>query len=156
MHNFSEKVSFIGSVADLLRGDYKQSEYGRVILPFTVLRRLDQVLAPSRDAVWAAAEQYASANEVTNAIHQQSAPAAPVNSDDEIVDQVVGLLSTHDKALVREWATSVHDATLKADVLRVLRLHVRGVREQGDIQDHQVLYAVCSQQIKEQAEERRG
>jgi type I restriction enzyme M protein len=33
--------SFIWSVADLLRGDYKQSEYGRVILPFTVLRRLE-------------------------------------------------------------------------------------------------------------------
>jgi type I restriction enzyme M protein len=32
--------SFIWSVADLLRGDYKQSEYGKVILPFTVLRRL--------------------------------------------------------------------------------------------------------------------
>ena len=32
--------AFIWSVADLLRGDYKQSEYGRVILPFTVLRRL--------------------------------------------------------------------------------------------------------------------
>lgn len=46
-----ELASFIWSVADLLRGDYKQSEYGRVILPFTVLRRLDCVLAPSRDAV---------------------------------------------------------------------------------------------------------
>lgn len=33
--------SFIWSVADLLRGDYKQSEYGKVVLPFTVLRRLD-------------------------------------------------------------------------------------------------------------------
>jgi len=51
MNNFSEKVSFIWSVADLLRGDYKQSEYGRVILPFLVLRRLDQVLAPTRKAV---------------------------------------------------------------------------------------------------------
>ncbi len=51
MQNFSEKVSFIWSVADLLRGDYKQSEYGRVILPFLVLRRLDQVLAPTRAAV---------------------------------------------------------------------------------------------------------
>ncbi len=39
-------AAFIWSVADLLRGDYKQSEYGRVILPFTVLRRLDCVLAP--------------------------------------------------------------------------------------------------------------
>jgi type I restriction enzyme M protein len=37
---FQEKVNFIWSVADLLRGDYKKSEYGRVILPFTVLRRL--------------------------------------------------------------------------------------------------------------------
>lgn len=43
--------SFIWSVADLLRGDYKQSEYGRVILPFTVLRRLDCVLEPTKEAV---------------------------------------------------------------------------------------------------------
>ncbi|MBN8481710.1 MAG: SAM-dependent DNA methyltransferase [Xanthomonadales bacterium] len=43
--------AFIWSVADLLRGDYKQSEYGKVILPFTVLRRLDCVLAPTRAAV---------------------------------------------------------------------------------------------------------
>ena len=42
--------SFIWSVADLLRGDYKQSEYGRVILPFTVLRRLDCVLADTKAA----------------------------------------------------------------------------------------------------------
>jgi type I restriction enzyme M protein len=43
--------SFIWSVADLLRGDYKQSEYGKVILPFTVLRRLDCVLEPTKAAV---------------------------------------------------------------------------------------------------------
>jgi len=46
--------SFIWSVADLLRGDYKQSEYGKVILPFTVLRRLDCVLEPTKVAVLAA------------------------------------------------------------------------------------------------------
>ncbi|MCT2590881.1 type I restriction-modification system subunit M [Streptomyces sp. N2-109] len=46
-----ELVSFIWSVADLLRGDYKQSEYGKVVLPFTVLRRLDCVLEPTKDAV---------------------------------------------------------------------------------------------------------
>ncbi|TXH34871.1 MAG: SAM-dependent DNA methyltransferase, partial [Burkholderiaceae bacterium] len=45
--------SFIWSVADLLRGDYKQSEYGKVILPFTVLRRLDCVLAATKAAVLA-------------------------------------------------------------------------------------------------------
>lgn len=43
--------SFIWSVADLLRGDYKQSEYGKVILPFTVLRRLDCVLTKTKSAV---------------------------------------------------------------------------------------------------------
>ena len=43
--------SFIWSVADLLRGDYKQSEYGKVILPFTVLLRLDCVLDATKPAV---------------------------------------------------------------------------------------------------------
>jgi type I restriction enzyme M protein len=45
--------AFIWGVADLLRGDYKQSDYGKVILPFTVLRRLDCVLEPSKEAVLA-------------------------------------------------------------------------------------------------------
>ncbi|MER9420503.1 type I restriction-modification system subunit M [Mesorhizobium sp. M0306] len=45
--------SFIWSVADLLRGDYRQSDYGKVILPFTVLRRLDCVLESSKAAVLA-------------------------------------------------------------------------------------------------------
>jgi len=43
--------AFIWSVADLLRGDYKQSDYGKVILPFTVLRRLDCVLESTKPAV---------------------------------------------------------------------------------------------------------
>ncbi|MFK7088626.1 class I SAM-dependent DNA methyltransferase [Chromobacterium violaceum] len=43
--------AFIWSVADLLRGDFKQSDYGKVILPFTVLRRLDCVLEASKQAV---------------------------------------------------------------------------------------------------------
>ncbi len=45
--------AFIWSVADLLRGDYKQSDYGTVILPFTVLRRLDCVLEATKPAVLA-------------------------------------------------------------------------------------------------------
>jgi type I restriction enzyme M protein len=45
--------AFIWSVADLLRGDYKQSDYGKVILPFTVLRRLDCVLDATKPAVLA-------------------------------------------------------------------------------------------------------
>lgn len=49
--NVSEKSNFIWKIADLLRGDYKQSEYGDVILPFTVLCRLDSVLEPTKDEV---------------------------------------------------------------------------------------------------------
>ncbi|MGY1714361.1 N-6 DNA methylase [Geodermatophilus sp. SYSU D01106] len=51
VQGFSDKVGFIWSVADLLRGDYKAHEYGQVILPLTVLRRLDCVLEPTKDAV---------------------------------------------------------------------------------------------------------
>jgi type I restriction enzyme M protein len=49
--SINNHAAFIWSVADLLRGDYKQSEYGRVILPFTVLRRLDCVLEPTKEQV---------------------------------------------------------------------------------------------------------
>ena len=49
--NFKESANFIWGIADLLRGDYKQSEYGRVILPLTVLRRLDCVLEPTKETV---------------------------------------------------------------------------------------------------------
>lgn len=43
--------SFVWSIAEILRGDFKQSEYGKVILPFVVLRRLDCILESSKDAV---------------------------------------------------------------------------------------------------------
>ncbi|MDQ3933268.1 MAG: type I restriction-modification system subunit M [Actinomycetota bacterium] len=51
MNSANGHVQFIWGIAELLRGDYKQSEYGRVILPFTVLRRLDLVLAPTKQTV---------------------------------------------------------------------------------------------------------
>ena len=51
MTDFREKANLIWKVADLLRGDYKQSDYGKVILPMTVLRRLDCVLAPTKQKV---------------------------------------------------------------------------------------------------------
>jgi len=49
--NFSQTASLIWSVADLLRGDFKQSQYGRIILPFALLRRLECVLKESKEAV---------------------------------------------------------------------------------------------------------
>ena len=51
MNNFGEKVSFIWSVADLLRGPYRPNQYKDVMLPLTVLRRLDCVLEPTKDTV---------------------------------------------------------------------------------------------------------
>ena len=56
-NNFSQIAAFIWSVANLLRGDFKQSQYGRVILPFTLLRRLECVLAESKAAVVAEYER---------------------------------------------------------------------------------------------------
>ncbi|MGI9281802.1 MAG: type I restriction-modification system subunit M N-terminal domain-containing protein, partial [Endozoicomonas sp.] len=50
-HTANNLAAFIWSVADLLRGDFKQSQYGRIILPFTLLRRLECVLEPTKDAV---------------------------------------------------------------------------------------------------------
>jgi len=57
--SFSETAAFIWAVADLLRGDFKQSQYGRIILPFTLLRRLECVLSPTRAKVFAEAEKIA-------------------------------------------------------------------------------------------------
>lgn len=54
----TELANHAWSVADLLRGDYRQSDYGKVILPFTVLRRLECVLEPTREKVTALADQY--------------------------------------------------------------------------------------------------
>jgi type I restriction enzyme M protein len=56
MSNFQDTANFIWQVADdILRGSFKQHEYGDVILPFVVLRRLDCVLEDKKDAVmgWA-------------------------------------------------------------------------------------------------------
>ena len=51
MSTFKDKANLIWEVADLLRGDYKQSDYGKVILPLTVLRRLDCVLTPTKTKI---------------------------------------------------------------------------------------------------------
>ncbi|WP_020146744.1 class I SAM-dependent DNA methyltransferase [Thioalkalivibrio sp. ALJ15] len=61
--NHSETAAWIWSVADLLRGDFKQSQYGRVILPFTLLRRLECVLEPTKDGVLAAAKEHENKSE---------------------------------------------------------------------------------------------
>ena len=54
----SRTAAFIWSVADLLRGDFKQSQYGRIILPFTLLRRLECVLEPTKARVLEGAQAH--------------------------------------------------------------------------------------------------
>ena len=58
MNNFGDKVSFIWSIADLIRDTFKRGKYQDVILPFTVLRRLDCVLEPTKEEVLTAYHQY--------------------------------------------------------------------------------------------------
>ena len=57
---YSQLATFIWSVADLLRGDFKQSQYGRIILPLTLLRRMERVLAPTKESVLRAARAHQS------------------------------------------------------------------------------------------------
>jgi type I restriction enzyme M protein len=50
-HTFSDKIQFIWSIAEILRGDYKRADYGKVVLPMTIIRRLDCVLEPTKAKV---------------------------------------------------------------------------------------------------------
>ena len=83
--SISSLASFIWSVADILRGDFKQSQYGRIILPFTVLRRLECVLEASKDKVLAQAEATKAMPDVAreklllNASGQNFYNASPLN-----------------------------------------------------------------------------
>ena len=58
MQNFNEKVNFIWGIADLIRDSFKRSKYQDVILPFTVLRRIDSVLAPTKPQVLQTLREY--------------------------------------------------------------------------------------------------
>ncbi|MBI2347629.1 MAG: type I restriction-modification system subunit M N-terminal domain-containing protein, partial [Deltaproteobacteria bacterium] len=51
MNNFSEKANFIWGIANLIRDAFKRGKYQDVILPFTVLRRIDCVLGPTKQKV---------------------------------------------------------------------------------------------------------
>lgn len=58
VENHSQTAAFLWAIADLLRGDFKQSQYGRIILPFTLLRRLECVLEPTKPMVLDAAREH--------------------------------------------------------------------------------------------------
>ncbi|MEV6902369.1 class I SAM-dependent DNA methyltransferase [Amycolatopsis sp. NPDC051372] len=103
----TELAGFIWSVADLLRGDYKQSEYGKVILPFTVLRRLDCVLAPTREAVLA---------------EQDKRKQQGIQNMDGMLKRAAGGLSFVNTSKL-DFAASVRD---QDNVAKNLRSYIRG------------------------------
>ena len=63
MINFQDKVSFIWSIAEILRGPYKPEDYGKIVLPLAVLRRFDCVLESTKEDVLTKAEQFATMSE---------------------------------------------------------------------------------------------
>ncbi|MFS0752635.1 type I restriction-modification system subunit M [Oceanobacillus sp. 1P07AA] len=76
MFNFQEKVSFIWSIAELLRGPYKPEDYGKVVLPMAVLRRFDSVLGSTKEEVLNKYEQFKdipedSRDEILNRVAKQ-------------------------------------------------------------------------------------
>ncbi|HNP58767.1 MAG TPA: class I SAM-dependent DNA methyltransferase [Gordonia sp. (in: high G+C Gram-positive bacteria)] len=62
--------NFVWSIADQLRGVYKPHQYGNVILPFTILRRMDAILEPTRDEVRALAKETAAGPRLDRAVHK--------------------------------------------------------------------------------------
>jgi type I restriction enzyme M protein len=70
---FQDKVAFVWKVADKLRGTFKQHEYGSVILPLLVLRRMDAVLAPTKDAVIERARTFTTIREGEDALLKKAA-----------------------------------------------------------------------------------
>ncbi|PYZ94926.1 restriction endonuclease subunit M [Salipaludibacillus keqinensis] len=58
MVNFQDKVNFLWTIAEILRGPYKPEDYGKVILPMAVLRRFDNVLEDTKEDVLKSYEQY--------------------------------------------------------------------------------------------------
>ncbi len=117
-NDINNHAAFIWSVADLLRGDYKQSEYGRVILPFTVLRRLDCVISPVKDDMLAKYEQ---------------TKAAGIENHGPVLDRLTGE--------GRVWNTSKYDITKLLDdtdhIAANLRAYIAGFSPQiRDILEH--------------------
>ena len=74
-------ASYCWSIADLLRGDFKQSQYGRIILPFTLLRRLEGVLEESKEQVLAEYERIKPMNLPEEAQEKLLLRATQINGD---------------------------------------------------------------------------
>ncbi|MEU0842311.1 class I SAM-dependent DNA methyltransferase [Streptomyces sp. NPDC005962] len=98
----------IWSVSDLLRGDFKTSDYGKVILPFTVLRRLDCVLAPTRGKVQDAADNFEGGGHALEALLRVASGQAFFNTSRLTLEDVAS--SPHNTApLLRDYVAGLSD-----------------------------------------------
>ena len=105
--NHSQTAAFLWSIADLLRGDFKQSQYGRVILPFTLLRRLECVLEKNKAKVLEAAKQHQNRPEhareqlLLKAAEQQFFNSSPLSlstlSDTQTSDDLLSYVQSFSK-----------------------------------------------------------
>ncbi|MBO7747012.1 SAM-dependent DNA methyltransferase [Paenibacillus sp. MWE-103] len=140
--NFSEKVSLIWNIAELLRGDYKQSEYGKVVLPFTVLRRLDYVLKDTKDKVL---ESYKLMNEPLTTIQQRMlervAGARFYNTSKftlETIRDFPGLLSDNLKEYIQGFSENARE------IIRYFDFEI----QINKLQDSNILYSVLGEMLK--------
>ncbi|WP_218081641.1 type I restriction-modification system subunit M [Anthocerotibacter panamensis] len=90
MQNHSEIAEFLWKIADLIKDDYEAKDYEDVILPFTLLRRLDCVLHPTRQAVREAADKYKAVPEQTrNALLMRTAGQKFYNTSEYSLDELI-------------------------------------------------------------------
>ena len=90
MQNHSEIAEFLWKIADLIKDDYDAKNYEDVILPFTLLRRLDCVLQPTRQAVRTAAEKYKAIPEQTrDALLMKAAGQRFYNTSEYSLDELI-------------------------------------------------------------------
>lgn len=92
MQNHSEIAEFLWKIADLIKDDYDAKDYENVILPFTLLRRLDCVLQPTRQAVREAADKYRATPEQTrDALLMRAAGQKFYNVSEYSLDELIKL-----------------------------------------------------------------
>ncbi len=90
MQNHSEIAEFLWKIADLIKDDYDAKDYEDVILPFTLLRRLDCVLLPTRQVVRDAAEKYKSIpTETRNSLLMKAAGQRFYNTSEYSLDELI-------------------------------------------------------------------
>lgn len=102
--NHSQTAAFLWSIADLLRGDFKQSQYGRIILPFTLLRRMECVLESTKEKVLAEAKAHQTKPDLVReklllrAANQQFFNASPLSlgtlSDTQTADDLMSYVQS--------------------------------------------------------------